>query len=224
MILKSLKPFPDYFLNLICYNLIVMDEKSKNYFANLAGSSSFRSKKEPEGLTSEVDIEEEGISAESDLDQSIDTGVEIEAEEALAIKVETPKSKKVKTRKVESELDFLEDDFTTEPEGQLTVDVYQTEDDIVIQSTVAGVKQEDLIIDITGESVSIRGKRGQTESINDEDYFYQECYWGRFSRSIILPQEINPDKTRASLKDGILTIKLPKLERERHKKLRIKIT
>jgi len=70
--------------------------------------------------------------------------------------------------------------------------------------------------------VVIHGKREKTETIKDEDYFYQECYWGKFSRSIILPQEVDADKAVASLKNGILLIKLPKLNREKTKKLKVK--
>ncbi len=110
-----------------------------------------------------------------------------------------------------------------EDEGQLTVDVYQTPEEIVVQSTVAGVNPEDLEINITNEMISIRGKREKTEKIEDSDYFYQECFWGKFSRSIILPQEIDPEKSTATLKNGILTIKMPKLNRQKAKKLRIKI-
>ncbi|HOB90050.1 MAG TPA: Hsp20/alpha crystallin family protein [Candidatus Colwellbacteria bacterium] len=109
-----------------------------------------------------------------------------------------------------------------ESEGQLTIDVYQTPDEIFVESTIAGVEPEDLDIDITNESVTIKGERRKEEVIADEDYLHQECYWGRFSRSVILPQEIDPDKARADFKNGILKIRLPKLNRGRVKKLKIK--
>jgi HSP20 family protein len=109
-----------------------------------------------------------------------------------------------------------------ESEGQLTIDVYQKNDDIVVQSAVAGVDSENIEINVTPESVTIRGKREKPESIEDKDYFYQECFWGRFSRSIILPHEIDPEKAVASVKNGILTIRLPKLDRKRAKKLKVK--
>jgi len=111
--------------------------------------------------------------------------------------------------------------ISEEAEGQLTIDVYQTPLYIVIESTIAGVKPEDLDIDITSESVTIRGKREKEERVQSDDYIYQECYWGRFSRSVILPQEVDPDAAEASLKNGILTIKLPKLDRHRAKKLKV---
>lgn len=109
-----------------------------------------------------------------------------------------------------------------ESEGQLTIDVYQTPDDIFVESTIAGVEPENLDIDITNESVTIKGERRKEETVADEDYLHQECYWGKFSRSVILPQEIDPDKAHAEFKNGILKIRLPKLNRGRVKKLKIK--
>ena len=109
-----------------------------------------------------------------------------------------------------------------ESEGQLTVDVYQTKDDIIVQSTVAGVAPEDLEINITKEAVTVSGRREKMEKVEEKDYFYQECFWGRFSRSIILPQEVDPEKSTASIKNGVLTVKMPKLNRKRAKKLKVK--
>lgn len=113
-------------------------------------------------------------------------------------------------------------DIEDEAEGQLTVDVYQDKDAIVVQSTVAGVNPDDLEINITNESVTIRGRREKIEKIEDKDYFYQECFWGRFSRSIILPVEVDPEDSTAVLKNGVLTIKMPKIVRRKAKKLKVK--
>jgi HSP20 family protein len=110
-----------------------------------------------------------------------------------------------------------------ESEGQLTVDVYQDKNDIVVQSTVAGVDPENLEINITNESVTIRGKREKIEVIEDKNYFYQECFWGRFSRSIILPHEVDPDTSTASLKNGVLLIRMPKMNKSKAKKLKVKL-
>ncbi len=109
-----------------------------------------------------------------------------------------------------------------EMEGQLTVDVYQTPDEIIVESTIAGVSADEIDIDVTSESVTIRGERKKEKKIEDSDYFYQECFWGKFSRSIILPQEIDPDKTYSTVKKGILTIHLPKLNRSKGKKIKVK--
>lgn len=108
-----------------------------------------------------------------------------------------------------------------EGDGQLTIDVYQTPDEIVIESPIAGVRPEDLDISITAESVTIKGSRQHERKAKDEDYFYQETYWGRFSRSIILPQEVDAEKSDASVKNGVLTIRLPKLNRQKSKKIKV---
>ena len=106
-------------------------------------------------------------------------------------------------------------------EGQLTIDVYQTPEEMVIKSTIAGVKSEDLDITIATDMVTIQGARKKDESVSPEDYYYQELYWGPFSRSVILPQEIDTEGAKASMKEGVLTIRLPKFERGKTKKLRI---
>jgi HSP20 family protein len=109
-----------------------------------------------------------------------------------------------------------------ESEGQLTIDVYQTPQDIIIKSAVAGVKPEDIDISITNDMVTIKGKREVEDTIKSDDYFYQECYWGRFSRSVILPVDVDSDRVAANLKNGILTVKLPKVDKAKVKKIKIK--
>lgn len=108
-----------------------------------------------------------------------------------------------------------------EEEGQLTVDVYQTENEIIIKSTVAGVTADDLDISITNDMATIKGKRKSDEKVKTSDYYYQELYWGSFSRSIILPEEIDADNAKATMKNGVLTLRLPKLAKSRIKKVRI---
>ncbi len=107
-------------------------------------------------------------------------------------------------------------------EGQLTVDVYQTPEMIVVKSTIAGVKPDDLDVSITNDMVTIRGTRRHDEETREEDYFYRECYWGSFSRSIILPVDVVADKAEASLKDGILTIRIPKVDALLTKKVKVR--
>jgi len=110
---------------------------------------------------------------------------------------------------------------TNAPEGQLAIDVYETPEEVVIKSTIAGVKPQDLDVGIEDNTVNIRGSRHNEEKVKGEDYFYQECYWGTFSRSIILPVEVDVEKAQATLKDGILTIRLPKIIKERERKIKI---
>lgn len=108
-----------------------------------------------------------------------------------------------------------------ESEGQLTIDVFQTEDEVVIQSTIAGVSDKDLDISVTNDMVTIKGTRMPEQKIRPSDYYYQELYWGAFSRSIILPVDVDADSAKASMKNGILTVRLPKLDKVRTKKIRI---
>jgi len=113
---------------------------------------------------------------------------------------------------------------TTAPdaEGQLTIDVYQTENDVVIKSTIAGVKPEDLDVSINNDMVTIRGDRKNEEEVTGENYYYQECYWGSFSRSVVMPTDIIPEKAEASLKNGILTIRLPKAATNKIKRIQVR--
>lgn len=110
-----------------------------------------------------------------------------------------------------------------EPEGRLTVDVYQTPSDIVVESAIAGVNPQDIDINATTDSVTIRGARHHEKTLQDEDYLYQECYWGRFARSILLPQEVDPDAAEVMFKSGILTIRLPKVNKKKSKKLKVRV-
>ncbi|TAK96790.1 Hsp20/alpha crystallin family protein [Patescibacteria group bacterium] len=107
-------------------------------------------------------------------------------------------------------------------EGQLTIDVYQTENDIVIKSTIAGVKPEDLDVSINNDMVTVRGERKNEEIVTNENYYYQECYWGSFSRSVVLPVDVIPEKAEAALKNGILTIRLPKASSNKIKKIQVR--
>jgi HSP20 family protein len=113
-------------------------------------------------------------------------------------------------------------DEETEDEGELTVDVYQTTDSIVIKSMIAGVRPEDLDITISRDMVTIRGKREEEKVSNEDDYFVRELYWGTFSRTIELPEEIDVDEAEAIEKHGLLILKLPKLDKRRQSKLKVK--
>ena len=105
-----------------------------------------------------------------------------------------------------------------EPEGQLAVDVYQTDDELIIQSAIAGIKPGDLDITAQGDTVVIRGIRENGRS-EEKNYFYKECFWGRFSREIILPIEADAARAEASMTDGVLTIRIPKIEKGKTKKI-----
>jgi HSP20 family protein len=107
-------------------------------------------------------------------------------------------------------------------EGQLAVDVYQTDESIIIKSTIAGAKPEDIDVAIDNDMVTIRGARHQEEEIKEENFFYQECYWGDFSRSIVLPVEIKAEEAEAILKNGVLTLILPKEHKSKSFAVKVK--
>ena len=110
----------------------------------------------------------------------------------------------------------------SEPEGALTVDMYQTPTHVIIKTMVAGVRPEDLDIAITRDNVTIRGKReGHTEGGSD-DFIFKELYWGAFSRSLTLPQEIDIEGAEASAKHGLLVIRLPKVDKSKQTKVKVK--
>lgn len=114
--------------------------------------------------------------------------------------------------------DWLDENY----EGQLSVDVYSTDKEIVIKSTIAGVQVEDIDISINNDMLTIRGERKEETDERLEDYYYQECYWGSFSRSIILPVEVDSDKVAASLKNGVLTVRLPKVRKTKNVLVKVK--
>jgi len=107
-------------------------------------------------------------------------------------------------------------------EAQLTVDVHQTPTEIIVKTMVAGVRPEDLDISISRDMVTIKGRRESERGVTDGNYFFRELYWGAFSRTILLPQEVDPEEAEAIEKHGLIIIKLPKLNKEKQTKLRVK--
>lgn len=106
--------------------------------------------------------------------------------------------------------------------GELPVDVFQMSDDILIHAFVAGVKPDELNVSISRDVVVIEGTRTERQEVSNSDYFTRELFWGSFAKTILLPQEIDVDSATAHSKDGLLTITLPKLDRKRQTKLRVK--
>lgn len=107
-------------------------------------------------------------------------------------------------------------------EGQLAIDVYQDDSSVIVKAPIAGVGREDLELSITDEVVTIKGERKHQGETARESYLCQECYWGPFSRSYVLPVEVVGEKAQASLKNGILTIVIPKIEKTKTKTIEIK--
>ena len=128
---------------------------------------------------------------------------------------------------------FLEEDEEDEPhhsiesiaeetDGQLSVDVINTDDAIIIKSMLAGVKPSDIDIDIARDMVTIRGEREEAHEVSEKDYYHKELYWGGFSRNILLPEEVDVDTAEATEKNGLLTLTLPKLDKSRKTKVHVK--
>ncbi len=109
-----------------------------------------------------------------------------------------------------------------EEEGELSVDVYQTSNELIIEAMVAGVKPEDLHLSITRDMVTIKGRREGNTGVADDDYFYRELYWGNFTRTILLPSEVVIEEAEAVEKHGLLIIRMPKLDKARQTKLKVK--
>ncbi len=143
-----------------------------------------------------------------------------EEDEIEELQIKTP----AYLKKIQIEEDEDRDDWRQEEDvcGELAVDVYDHVDCIMIQSMVAGVKPESLEITIGRDIVIIKGKRDDTRKINDDKFFTKELYWGSFARTIILSQEIDPDLAEASEKFGLLTLKLPKIDRDKRSTIKVK--
>lgn len=107
-------------------------------------------------------------------------------------------------------------------EGQLPVDVYQTANDIIIRAFVAGVRPDELSVSISRDMVVIGGSREEREQASHSDYFTRELFWGSFSRTILLPSEVDVESSSAHAKDGLLTLILPKYDKGRQTKIKVR--
>ena len=142
-------------------------------------------------------------------------------EEEMEVEIDRRSSKKFNEAEraissIGTQTEFEEED------GELSVDVYQTQNEIIIEAMLAGVKPEDLQISITRDMVTIKGRRDGNTQISEDDYFYRELYWGSFSRSILLPHEIEIENVEAVEKHGLLIIRLPKVDKARQAKVKVK--
>lgn len=110
-----------------------------------------------------------------------------------------------------------EEDFP----GQLAVDVYESENRLVVKARTAGVNKEDLDVSISDGILTISGTLSSGDETDVQNWHIQECYWGEFSRTVALPVAVKEDEAEASLKDGVLTISFPKVQQEQAKKIAI---
>ena len=171
-----------------------------------AAESGGRSKK----LITAENIEE--MTADNNLDGQTDGGREKTAKKPTK---KTMANKK--NTQGENEINWFSN------EAQLTVNVYQTGDELVLQSAIAGIKVEDLDVLIEDDVISIKGNRANPQP-EKGDYFIEECYWGPFVRKVILPVEVDSARADAAMKDGILTIRIPKIVHEKKKKVIVQKT
>ncbi|MDD4996196.1 MAG: Hsp20/alpha crystallin family protein [Patescibacteria group bacterium] len=137
-----------------------------------------------------------------------------EKKKKQSFKKEFPKQKR-------EEKMFQEEWLPDSAQGQLVIDLYERTDVLVIKSAIAGAKTKDIDITVEPDLVVVKGEKLKDEDSGAGKYYYQECFWGKFSRTIILPCPIKPEQVRANFKNGILTIILPKAE-EREKRVEIK--
>ncbi|TSC64764.1 MAG: HSP20 family protein [Parcubacteria group bacterium Gr01-1014_91] len=140
----------------------------------------------------------------------------------VVAQVQSPKGKESRSRTSEPAARPAPLDDASDVEGQLPVDVHQTASDIVVRAFVAGVRPDELSISISRDRVEIEGSRMEREQVSGPDYFTRELFWGSFSRTIMLPQEVDVESSSASAKDGLLTVIMPKLDKARQTKLRVR--
>jgi HSP20 family molecular chaperone IbpA len=144
-------------------------------------------------------------------------------EENLETSPKEDKKVKLQGKDIEELSDDEKDSkWEEEQEAELTVDLYQNSSEIIVQAMIAGVHPDNLSINITRDTITIYGKREENHSISKDDYFIQELYWGTFSRTISLPDEVDPEEAEAIEKHGLLIIKLPKIDKNKETKLKVK--
>ena len=175
-----------------------MLKEKKSFFERLAGSISIDDEEEPLTVVQEDEEEMEEVPVRA-----------------------TPKVSSHSARS-RTAVSHIEDEEPEMEEGELSVDVYQTATEIIIEAMVAGVKPEDLHLSITRDMVTIKGRRDGNTQISHDDYFYKELYWGSFTRTILLPHEVEIEEAEAVEKHGLLIIRLPKLDKARQTKLKVK--
>ncbi|RJR14122.1 Hsp20/alpha crystallin family protein [Candidatus Parcubacteria bacterium] len=109
-----------------------------------------------------------------------------------------------------------------EPVGELAMDVYQTPEAIVVKAFIAGVMPNTIDISLTREMLTISGMREDEREVDEEHYYQRELYWGQFSRTILLPEEIDVDMAEATEKHGVLVVRLPKVNKKKQTKLKVR--
>ena len=124
----------------------------------------------------------------------------------------------------EDEIEIEEDeiDSLVTVEGQLGIDLFETQLEVIVKTMIPGVRKEDIDISLSRDMLTIRGERKDEKTIADDDYHYKELYWGTFSRTVKLPHEVDIDRAEATESQGMLTLRLPRIDRGRQAKLKVK--
>ncbi|MFZ1812057.1 MAG: Hsp20/alpha crystallin family protein [Candidatus Saccharimonadales bacterium] len=105
--------------------------------------------------------------------------------------------------------------------GQLAVDVYETDERLVVKARTAGVNKSDLDVSISDGILTISGTLSSGDDSLATHWHVQECYWGEFSRTLALPVQVKEDEVEAVLKDGVLTISFTKVKQEQARKIQV---
>lgn len=187
-----------------------MLKEKKSFFERLAGSISV----DDEDDVQDFPIEEQEEEVEDLPIKHSPSGKRLETSTTLI-----PKAKTARHLPLDEDMEEVDPDME---EGELSVDVYQTANEIIIEAMVAGVKPEDLHLSITRDMVTIKGRRDGNTQVTHDDYFYKELYWGSFTRTILLPHEVEIEEAEAVEKHGLLIIRLPKVDKARQAKIRVK--
>lgn len=118
--------------------------------------------------------------------------------------------------------DKINESWADDTEGQLAVDVHQTDSSVIVKTMTAGVNPSDIEITVSRDAITIRGNRESAHEVRDDDFFHKELYWGSFSRTIMLPCEVESEEASAKEDHGLLTITLPKIDKNKQTKVKIK--
>ncbi len=210
----------------------IEDDETKDSPIILAKSEEGRKKTKTRAKMADIDDDNDEIEEEvdeyEDEDEEYDEDEEDESEyeeEEEDDEEEEEKERKKKEKKKKNnqkkESPKKEAQDWIKSEGQLAVDVYHTPKEFCIQAPIAGVNPDDLDISIENEMVVIKGTRNEPNQEEEKNYFYQECYWGPFSRQIILPEDVDIQRIKASLKKGVLMIKIPRVKKIKKKKINV---
>ncbi len=206
-----------------------MPRKEKSFFGKIMGGDVTDVEVAPEEeIIEETVVDAEELEDEDELAEEEDFE-DADEEDFEEVPAAAPAQAPVEYDDIEPEtvavgsaVSQKDEEWMNDYEGALNIDMYQTKDNVIIKSTIAGVRPDDIDITVANDMVTIKGSRSREEKITQDDYFYQECYWGSFSRSVIVPVDIDSEEIEADLKDGILTIIIPKAAKAKTKKVKVK--